>query len=177
VRSRDPYAAACDGWILRRLAPDCARILFDNLPDKAEMDLFYAMGAETANIHLASPKSVRAIVADLDHRHGDWLVEPVKAMADALSADFSEWRDAKKTSGAVEEHAKPSPSKRALSRNGKPQEQKTSEVKSAKLAPSESDSTEVAPAGSAEPSKAAAIAPAAKRRPRAASSKNGDTPA
>jgi hypothetical protein len=94
VRSRDPYAVAVDGWMVRRLAPDCARILFENLPDKAEMGLFYAMGEETANIHLASPKSAQSIVADLDKRHGDWLVQPVGAMLDALNADFREWRDA-----------------------------------------------------------------------------------
>jgi hypothetical protein len=93
VRSRDPYAAAEDGWILRRLAPDCARILFASLPSTVEMNLFYAMGEETANIHLVNLKSLPAIVADLDARHGDWLAEPVHCMLAALESDHSAWRD------------------------------------------------------------------------------------
>jgi hypothetical protein len=91
VRSRDPYAIAEGNWILRRLAPDCARILFDSLPDNAEMDLFYAMGEETANVHLAGPKAAGRIVADLESRRGDWLAQPVNAMLDALHSDYLEW--------------------------------------------------------------------------------------
>jgi hypothetical protein len=58
-RSPDPLLAVHDRWIVRRLAPDCAKIELDDLEKSGEAEerakkLFHAMGKETANVHLGS---------------------------------------------------------------------------------------------------------------------------
>src|SRR4029077_11978372 len=55
VRSPDPMLEVADGWLLRRLSPDCSRILLDELPKRRdEGRLLKAMGWEAANIHLGT---------------------------------------------------------------------------------------------------------------------------
>jgi len=55
VRCPDPCVSVSGDWLIRRLAPDCARITLNALPKKRdEKRLLYAMGGETANIHLGS---------------------------------------------------------------------------------------------------------------------------
>src|SRR5271169_6376297 len=74
VRIRDPHVHFATHWIVRRLAPDCSHIEIQALPkERDEEKLAYSMGWETANIHLGTPKAIRAIKRDLARRKGRWL--------------------------------------------------------------------------------------------------------
>src|SRR5579863_7568101 len=66
VRCRDPFVRLQRRWIVRRLAPDCSRIELSALPkERDEIRLLSAMGFETANVHMGTPKARNAILADL----------------------------------------------------------------------------------------------------------------
>src|SRR5262249_9463661 len=55
VRAPDPFVGIQKYWIVRRLAPDCVRIdLESSAANRDEERLLYAMGWETANLHLAT---------------------------------------------------------------------------------------------------------------------------
>ena len=61
MRAHDPFYGMRKGWVLRRLAPHCTRIELGDFPQaRDERYLLYAMGCETANVHLGS-KQARAI--------------------------------------------------------------------------------------------------------------------
>jgi hypothetical protein len=93
VRCHDPYFFIKKKYIIRRLAPDCSRIEIESLPQEHdEQKLLYSMGWETANIHLANSKSVKAIKKDLSEREKHWLHKSAEKMLDAVKADFSEWQ-------------------------------------------------------------------------------------
>lgn len=91
VRAVDPFVRLKNGWIVRRLAPDCSRIELASLPkEKQEARLLHAMGWETANVHLGS-KRTRAILKDLSRRPKHWLHQAAGAMTKATVADWREW--------------------------------------------------------------------------------------
>ncbi len=93
VRVPDPFVRAKSGWMVRRLAPDCTKIDFAAVPQvKEKDDLMYAMGWETANIHLGS-KRHEAILRDLDDRPKAWLHDAAVVMRDLTHADWVEWCD------------------------------------------------------------------------------------
>ena len=93
VRCRDPFMQLQGHWIVRRLAPDCARIELSSLPqEKAEQQLLSAMGWETANIHLGSKSALAGIKADLRKRKKGWLQDAAAAMAKSLQADWQAWK-------------------------------------------------------------------------------------
>jgi len=93
VRCPDPYVRLKGAWIVRRLAPDCSRIELAALPkERDEIRLLHAMGFETANVHLGSPK-VREIQADLKRRGTGWLPKAADDMVAAVTKDWEEWRD------------------------------------------------------------------------------------
>lgn len=95
VRAADPFLAAEQGWLLRRLAPHCTRIELDDLPKRHdERLLLEAMGAETANVHLGSPEALAGIRRDLKRRGGDWLRDAASRMAEATLKDWKDWRAA-----------------------------------------------------------------------------------
>ena len=95
VRVRDPHLHFHDNWVIRRLAPDCSRIELSSLPsDRDEERLLYAMGWETANIHLGTREKTSAVKKDLGARRGRWLHKAAKAMAEATRQDWKEWRKA-----------------------------------------------------------------------------------
>ncbi len=95
VRVRDPHLHFHENWVIRRLAPDCCRIELSSLPtDRDEERLLYAMGWETANIHLGTREKVSALKKDLAARRGRWLHKAAKAMAEATRKDWKEWRKA-----------------------------------------------------------------------------------
>jgi hypothetical protein len=102
VRVRDPHLHFHENWVIRRLAPDCCRIELASLPDNREEErLLYAMGWETANIHLGSGNKIAAIKKDLSARPGRWLHRAAKAMAAETRNDWKIWRKAwKKQHGA-----------------------------------------------------------------------------
>jgi hypothetical protein len=89
----DPFLVVIDGWICRRLAPDCSRIELDALPrERDEARLLRAMGRETANIHLGSSAVVAAIRRDLAARPSKWLRDATETMSRATIDDWKEWR-------------------------------------------------------------------------------------
>ncbi len=91
-RACDPYVQLRGQWIVRRLAPDCARIELSSLPQASdEARLLHAMGWETANIHLGSKEAIKAVRADLKARPGKWLASATAAMTEAVQQDFQEW--------------------------------------------------------------------------------------
>jgi hypothetical protein len=93
VRVPDPFMLPFDGWLLRRLAPDCSRIELASLPESRDEErLLYSMGWETANIHLGSRRAVRSIRHDLRKRRGNWLHRSAKAMLRATERDWRDWR-------------------------------------------------------------------------------------
>jgi hypothetical protein len=93
VRVPDPFVRPYDGWLLRRLAPDCSRIELVSLPEsRDEEKLLYSMGWETANIHFGTPRAIPAIRRDLAKRPGNWLHKAAKAMLHATERDWREWK-------------------------------------------------------------------------------------
>ena len=93
VRCPDPMLEVRDGWLVRRLSPDCSRVLLDELPKRRdEARLLKAMGWEAGNIHLGTRGAARAIVIDLARRKQGWLREAATRMARRLRADWKDWR-------------------------------------------------------------------------------------
>ena len=91
VRVRDPFFVIRDGWVVRRLSPDCTRIEVSDLPRRRdEAKLLRAMGWETANLHLASRH--RQVLAHVRGRGARWLERAAKDMARATTDDWSAWR-------------------------------------------------------------------------------------
>ena len=95
VRCADPYYEVRRGWLVRRLAPDCSRIDIDELVHHRDLaSLLHAMGSETANVHLGTPrkgrKRIRAEWAELPK---DWLLD---AARDMHKICLHEWREFKK---------------------------------------------------------------------------------
>jgi len=95
VRCPDPWWEIRRGWLVRRLAPDCSRIDINELVHHRDLaSLLHAMGAETANIHLGTPrkgrKRIRTDLADLPK---DWLLT---AASEMHKVTLKEWHDFKK---------------------------------------------------------------------------------
>jgi hypothetical protein len=92
VRCKDPFVELRGQWVLRRLAPDCARIGLASLTQSQdETCLLEAMGWETANIHLATQGALNLILKDLKGRHQGWLAEAAMRMAKELKEDWKAW--------------------------------------------------------------------------------------
>ena len=92
VRSRDPFVHVQNTWLVRRLAPYCSRIDLTALPKKRdEHRLLYAMGWETANVHLGSRKTRKAVQRDMSMRKANWLRIATEAMTKATISDWKEW--------------------------------------------------------------------------------------
>jgi uncharacterized protein (DUF2252 family) len=93
VRAPDPMMKVVGPWLVRRLAPHCTRISLGDLPaERDEERLLYAMGFETANIHLGTPQAGRRIAAQLQQRPARWLRETTKTLVAALEQDYAEYR-------------------------------------------------------------------------------------
>jgi len=96
VRCPDPMVDVREGWLVRRLSPDCSRVLLDELPQRRdEARLLKAMGWEAANIHLGTRGAGRAIAIDLARRKQGWLRDAATRMARRLRADWKDWRAAR----------------------------------------------------------------------------------
>jgi hypothetical protein len=92
IRCRDPFVRLEGRWLVRRLSPYCSRIELTSLPKKRdEGKLLYAMGWETANVHLGSYKATNAIQRDLATRKAKWLRSAAKGMASATTRDWLDW--------------------------------------------------------------------------------------
>jgi hypothetical protein len=93
VRVPDPFVSVRRRWIVRRLAPDCSRMELASLPkERDEAKLLYAMGWETANVHLGTTRARKQILRDLRRRSSDWLEEGARRMRTAVLEDWNQWR-------------------------------------------------------------------------------------
>jgi hypothetical protein len=93
IRVPDPTVRVVGDWLLRRLAPHCARIELADLPgDRDETRLLYSMGRETANVHLGTKGAGARILRDVRRRHGRWLHELTKTFVTALNEDWRSWQ-------------------------------------------------------------------------------------
>ena len=93
IRAIDPFVHLKGRWIVRRLAPDCRRVELASMPkERDESKLLHAMGFETANAHLGTPRATRAILRDLSKRPRHWLHDSAAEMVKAVTKDFREWR-------------------------------------------------------------------------------------
>src|SRR5262249_7624261 len=92
VRCPDPFLHVTHGWILRRLAPDCVRIELGVLPEQRdELGLVFAMGWETANVHLGS-LSNRTLLRDIKARPQGLLRRAAASLRAAIGSDFETWQ-------------------------------------------------------------------------------------
>jgi len=95
VRVPDPHFHVSGHWIVRRLSPSCKKINLADLPERRnEERLLYAMGAETANVHLGSPSACRSVRRDLARRRAGWLLEAARDMVKFVRSDWKDWRKA-----------------------------------------------------------------------------------
>jgi hypothetical protein len=93
VRSPDPFVQMRGHWIVRRLSPHCCRIELNVLPKgRDELRLLFAMGWETANIHLGSRSVVKQIRQHLNRLKPGWLSVSARGMADVVTRDWRGWR-------------------------------------------------------------------------------------
>ena len=94
VRSLDPIVKVYDGWVVRRLAPDCTRIELAELgPERDEKRMLHTMGWEAGNIHLGTPTAVKAVLDDLKDRKKDWLKKAAEIMTEATLKDWEMWKE------------------------------------------------------------------------------------
>jgi hypothetical protein len=92
VRAHDPFWKLKGKWLVRRLSPDCFRLELMHLPKKREeLNLFYSMGWETANIHIGSGKAGQ-IRKDLLRKPAHWLYRAAVTMQEQVLQDWKEWR-------------------------------------------------------------------------------------
>ncbi|HEY3811870.1 MAG TPA: DUF2252 family protein [Caulobacteraceae bacterium] len=87
-RSPDPYFHVTDDLIVRRLAPDSRKILFEGVARKLTRKALSAMARELAAIHRAD-KASKAIDADLAGRKKRWLE---RAALDTLKATLKDFK-------------------------------------------------------------------------------------
>ena len=93
VRVADPFLTVNDGWVARRLAPDCSRVELARIAGvRDECKLLWMMGWETGNVHLGTPRQRKAILKDLKTRKADWLTRAARTMRDATLKDWRAWR-------------------------------------------------------------------------------------
>jgi len=91
VRASDPYFNADGRWTVRRLSPDCLKIEVGTLPgQRDDTKLLRAMGWETANLHLGSPRA--QVGKDVKARRGRWLERAAMDMVDAIVDEHRAWR-------------------------------------------------------------------------------------
>jgi hypothetical protein len=95
VRTPDPFLRVQGGWTVRRLAPHCTRVELTDLPAlRDELRLLHAFGAETANVHLGSPRARPRIMRELRTFDADWLRAKAKLGLETVMDEFRSWRRA-----------------------------------------------------------------------------------
>jgi len=93
VRAHDPFLRMQRTWILKRLSPYCSRIELRQMPRwRDEQKLLWTMGYELANVHLGTRGARARIRADLHRRKPKWLQQSAEKMAEAMLADWKEWK-------------------------------------------------------------------------------------
>ena len=92
-RSPDPFFQVTDDLIVRRLAPDSRKILFEGVARKLTKKALLAMARELAAIHRAD-KASKAIDADLKGRKKRWLGRAAALTVKATLKDFKAFQKA-----------------------------------------------------------------------------------
>ncbi len=93
IRSRDPFQVIEGSWLIRRLSPDSNPIDIQTVAGHAdERMLLYAMGQETANVHLGTKRQVANIKKDLRKRKPKWLREAAGRMVNLVEKDWKRYR-------------------------------------------------------------------------------------
>jgi hypothetical protein len=93
VRCPDPFVQLRGRWIVRRLSPHCSRIELRQIKVQGvERRLLHAMGWETANIHLGTRSSAKAILRHLQKQKGRWLHAASEDMLSAVQEDWKAWK-------------------------------------------------------------------------------------
>jgi Uncharacterized protein conserved in bacteria (DUF2252) len=93
VRCPDPFVRLHGHWIVRRLSPHCSRIEMTALPAKRdELQLLFAMGWETANIHLGTVDARKHVGRHLNRLKPNWLFAAAKEMENAVISDWHSWK-------------------------------------------------------------------------------------
>ena len=91
----DPARIQQGKWVVRRLAPDMARLELTTLRRKHdEGAILRSMGAEAANIHLVPHKlaaSAKVLHRDEAKRANAWLAAAAKTMVDLTVSDHKAW--------------------------------------------------------------------------------------
>lgn len=96
VRVPDPCVTVDGPWLVRRLAPDCARIELSDLPEgRDESRLLCAMGFETGNVHLGTKGARQRVLTDLARRPKAWLHEASRVMGKMVLDEWLAWRSAR----------------------------------------------------------------------------------
>jgi Uncharacterized protein conserved in bacteria (DUF2252) len=94
VRAPDPFVQLRGRWIVRRLSPHCSRIELEALPkNRDECRLLFAMGWETANVHLGSRAALKDVRRHLETLTRRQLESDSQAMANAVRKDWRCWHD------------------------------------------------------------------------------------
>jgi hypothetical protein len=97
VRAPDPFFTATSQWTVRRLSPECLKIEVTDLPGRRnDGKLLRAMGWETGNIHMGSPR--RGARKDLASRSGRWLERATVDMVDVIVGEQREWKNHRRQS-------------------------------------------------------------------------------
>ena len=92
-RSPDPYFHITDDLIVRRLAPDSRKILFEGVARKLTRKALLAMARELAAVHRAD-KASKAIDADLAGLKKRWLERAAVETVKATLKDFKAFQKA-----------------------------------------------------------------------------------
>jgi len=93
VRCPDPFVHLRGRWIVRRLSPHCSRIELRQIKVQGvEMRLLYAMGWETANIHIGTRRSSKLILRHLQKQKAKWLHTASEEMLSAVREDWKVWK-------------------------------------------------------------------------------------
>jgi hypothetical protein len=93
VRCPDPFVQLRGRWIVRRLSPHCSRIELTQIKAQGiEIRLLYAMGWETANIHLGTKAARKLILEHMKKQKGKWLHAATEQMVQAVIKDWKTWK-------------------------------------------------------------------------------------
>jgi hypothetical protein len=92
VGNPDPSASVRGHWLISRLSPEFGSRPFYLLSKRDKAESLYAMGWETANIHLSSTQAVKSVKAHLAQRPKNWLKRAVRLMTEATEKDWLEWK-------------------------------------------------------------------------------------
>ncbi len=93
VRSPDPFQVIDGPWLIRRLSPDSNPIDIQSLPKHSDEEtVLFAMGSESANVHLGARRQSKRILGDLNRRKWDWLHDAAVRMAKIHEKDWNRYR-------------------------------------------------------------------------------------